>query len=928
MVPAEAVQRILDGELSGDISDAVHVELTAAAVIWLKGALATAHTDHKAKRRARLLLGVEPFTVNLEWANMAFFRLHADVHAHLAGLGAPLRASYIKYNHAGVLGSLQLPLHRLVAAENAARRADTGAHVKTPLRLDIEGVVPMPPWEWCGLGRAPSERCFMHIVRMLSLALNDGFHVAARGALAPHIVPGEGVMERGRAGEWRLTPPKGWARQNNKRTTDHRKEPGCRPALNIDAVRLIGVAPSPAKMASAAQAVAGRFNGVGRIKNGFSASDAADKFELRTMMLNVVYEPGCTYAELAAQPGVSEVWDEHACSEPEGKEPRGRWRKDAGRALSWLRGESVAACPVRFICEVQLLLEEAYHVRESMHEPYKVWRAESPQDLHADFMKETLKAQSEEKLRADGDSPLKLAARDGNVAAMQQLLPDASAAERDAAFVIACGYGHESVAEIPELCACASAVWGEAWEAATSSRDGMPSRLADILLRGASQQRLGVPRFTATSIDAPVGNDGGTALHAASSCGDTGAVGRLLMAGANIEATTRSGHTALLVACYPGHCDVAAQLLAAGADVNRYNELADVTPLKYAAQQGHDDCVALLLSHGAYPSTCDKSGTSAVYAAAQNGHDDVLLRLVLAGANVNQQRIADGVSPLWVASKEGHDCAVAVLLEAGAETEVMDTEHGRTPLFAACELGRECVVEVLLSGGANRSVLDPRTHFACRRCSSGHFFLKHTAGFPSAVLVPGTERTDSNSRFLRFLGGFAGVQPAQTAEVGANCLYFEVQIVSKGETPQFGWCDSKFTAKSMGGAGGGDGVGDDAHSWGVDGERVMKWSDGGNCIEFGAPWKIGDVVGFSARTAPDGLCELSFSLNGSYSAPMGCAFRINAPLSELRPAFSLGYPTEVILNFAGPFRHGGPSGGAIVSVASALGAGSMELANE
>ena len=108
----------------------------------------------------------------------------------------------------------------------------------------------------------------------------------------------------------------------------------------------------------------------------------------------------------------------------------------------------------------------------------------------------------------------------------------------------------------------------------------------------------------------------------------------------------------------------------------------------------------------------------------------------------------------------------------------------------------------------------------------------------------------------------------------------------------------------------------------------MKWSDGGNCIEFGAPWKIGDVAGFSARTAPDGLCELSFSLNGSYSAPMGCAFRINAPLSELRPAISLGYPTEVILNFAGPFRHGGPSGGAIVSVASALGAGSMELANE
>ena len=53
--------------------------------------------------------------------------------------------------------------------------------------------------------------------------------------------------------------------------------------------------------------------------------------------------------------------------------------------------------------------------------------------------------------------------------------------------------------------------------------------------------------------------------------------------------------------------------------------------------------------------------------------------------------------------------------------------------------------------------------------------------------------------------------------------------------------DAGFT----GGEGKGRGVGDCAHSWGVDGERKMVWnaSGGSEKKKYGARWKYGDRIG-------------------------------------------------------------------------------------
>jgi hypothetical protein len=111
----------------------------------------------------------------------------------------------------------------------------------------------------------------------------------------------------------------------NKRLSDHREEHGRRPAMNIDAARVIAVAETPEQLTLSAAALFKAFCGVGRLKNGFTADDAADKFELRTVMLNLVYDVGISYKQLredATGHSARKLRTAHINSEPQGDQPR------------------------------------------------------------------------------------------------------------------------------------------------------------------------------------------------------------------------------------------------------------------------------------------------------------------------------------------------------------------------------------------------------------------------------------------------------------------------------------------------------------------------------------------------------------------------------------------------------------------------------
>lgn len=73
----------------------------------------------------------------------------------------------------------------------------------------------------------------------------------------------------------------------------------------------------------------------------------------------------------------------------------------------------------------------------------------------------------------------------------------------------------------------------------------------------------------------------------------------LLDKGADINAQTPTGETALTVASGNGYKDVVKLLINRGANVNIKGGRSNVTPIKVARERGHEDIVTLLKNYGA-----------------------------------------------------------------------------------------------------------------------------------------------------------------------------------------------------------------------------------------------------------------------------------------------------------------------------------------
>nr|XP_046249430.1 cortactin-binding protein 2 isoform X3 [Scatophagus argus]XP_046249431.1 cortactin-binding protein 2 isoform X3 [Scatophagus argus] len=93
--------------------------------------------------------------------------------------------------------------------------------------------------------------------------------------------------------------------------------------------------------------------------------------------------------------------------------------------------------------------------------------------------------------------------------------------------------------------------------------------------------------------------------------------------------------------------------------------------------------------------------TSALFAAAQNGHTECVKLLLSSGSSADVSH-ENGFTPLHSAAAHGHSSCVEVLLAAGAAVDSA-AAGGQTPLFLACEAGRLDCVRVLLNAGADRS---------------------------------------------------------------------------------------------------------------------------------------------------------------------------------------------------------------------------------
>jgi uncharacterized protein YjlB len=165
------------------------------------------------------------------------------------------------------------------------------------------------------------------------------------------------------------------------------------------------------------------------------------------------------------------------------------------------------------------------------------------------------------------------------------------------------------------------------------------------------------------------------------------------------------GRTLLSFAAGEGHDDIVRLLLEKGAEIEVKDGKYGYTPLLLATGTGHEAVVKLLLEKGAEIEVKGRSyGYTPLVWAAGNGHEAVVKLLLEKGAEIEVKAGSFGYTPLLLATGTGHEAVVKLLLEKGAEIEVKDGKYGYTPLLWAAGNGHEAVVKLLLEKGAEIEV--------------------------------------------------------------------------------------------------------------------------------------------------------------------------------------------------------------------------------
>jgi cytohesin len=189
-------------------------------------------------------------------------------------------------------------------------------------------------------------------------------------------------------------------------------------------------------------------------------------------------------------------------------------------------------------------------------------------------------------------------------------------------------------------------------------------------------------------------HDGWEAIHVAAQLGNADIVQLLLDRGARPDEKTKAGETPLELALRAKHPEVAALLIASGADLGGGQaEMA----LQLSAQNGYASLMQTLLSRQTRIDAKGDEGRTALHWAVSNGSMDVVRLLLFRGADPNA-RDDSGATPLHLAVASARRDLVELLVDRGSDVNATDA-GGQTPLHLALNSSEKAIAQFLLDMG-------------------------------------------------------------------------------------------------------------------------------------------------------------------------------------------------------------------------------------
>jgi len=165
----------------------------------------------------------------------------------------------------------------------------------------------------------------------------------------------------------------------------------------------------------------------------------------------------------------------------------------------------------------------------------------------------------------------------------------------------------------------------------------------------------------------------------------------------DLSLKSQKGETVLMYAAYNGHQEMVDLLLAKGVAID-HKDIYGFTALTFASIQGYKHVVKFLLTNGATADQPDIKGKTPLMFAAENGHKEVVELLLAKGVAIDYKDIYGRTATMYGANN-GYEGIVELLVAKGAVVDQKDNK-GISVLMIAAGRGYKGIGTLFLEKGS------------------------------------------------------------------------------------------------------------------------------------------------------------------------------------------------------------------------------------